>query len=132
METYTCAECENDHYKIWSDFATMIWVHKNSCFSRHIESLMTTKARIKKAKGKMATMKNKYTEEFRKMQKKIPSCQLFNNRPALAIENQAVRLTQKVEKLTAARIELAIELLKDRQIEKADKLIEACRKRLRT
>ena len=67
METYACAECDNDHYKLWSDFATMIWIHKNSYFLQRIKSGVTIKARVKKVNEKVVMLEKEYTSNTKSM-----------------------------------------------------------------
>ena len=133
METYTCTDCDNDHYVLLSDFVTMFWVHKNPYFLQRVKSGMTSNAEIKKASDKITMHEEKYTKERRKLNKlRIKRQKLASFTSTFScgvvLENQAIQTQNSLRTLNEAQIDLAVEFLKKTEIDKADLLMKKCRK----
>ena len=124
METYVCADCGNDHHLVWSDFATMFWVHKNPYYLKRVKPATTSKSKIRKAIEKMTLYEEKYTKEL----KKFNEFRGKRHGPQLLSENQCQRAQNSLQKLNGAQVDLAIEFLKNAEIDNADSLMEKCRK----
>lgn len=133
METYTCTECDSDHYFLLSDFVTMFWLDKNPYFLQRVKSVTTSDAELKKTRDKVTMHEEKYTKERRKLnQLRIKRTKLASFTSSFScgvvLENQGLKVYDCLCRLNDAQIDLAVEFLKNAETDKADLIMEKCRK----